>query len=97
MVYETKDSGSEYDGRSCSLVAAESVDWRYCALVYAQQKPDWLHITGSALIVQRDDSLDYNQLAGRELKGYFINNQMRKVDIIGNAVSVFFPKTRLET
>jgi lipopolysaccharide export system protein LptA len=94
MVYETKDSVVNMMGYPVLWSQQNQLTGDTVRLYMRNKKPDWLHITGSALIVQRDDSLDYNQLAGRELKGYFINNQMRKVDIIGNAVSVFFPKDK---
>lgn len=61
-------------------------------LYLKNRKPDWLHIMGKALIIQRDDSVNYNQLGGKDLKGYFIDNNLRRVFIKGNAVSVYFAK-----
>ena len=56
--------------------------------------PDWIHITGNAMISSQEegDSLHFNQLSGRESKGYIIGGELRKIEMIGNAVSIYFPK-----
>lgn len=94
MTYVTKDSVINMQ-QSPVLWSDQNQLTGDTVLFYLKNKhPDWLHILGSSLIVQRDDSINYNQLAGRELKGYFIANQLRKVDILGNAVSVYYPKDK---
>ncbi len=55
--------------------------------------PDWIHITKNAMISsQEEDSVNFNQLSGKESKGYIIDNELRKIDMIGNAISIYFPK-----
>jgi lipopolysaccharide export system protein LptA len=55
--------------------------------------PDWIHITSNAMIIsQEEDSINFNQLSGRESKGYIIEGELRKIDMIGNAISIYFPK-----
>ena len=54
--------------------------------------PDWFHIIGNALICQREDKDNFSQLAGKESKGYMKENDLRQVDMLGNAISVYFPK-----
>ena len=55
--------------------------------------PDWFHIIDNAIIVsQEEDSLNFNQLAGRESKGYIIEGELRKIEMIGNAMSIYFPR-----
>ncbi|MBR6043858.1 MAG: hypothetical protein K6G31_03495 [Paludibacteraceae bacterium] len=58
------------------------------------KKPDFLHIVGNSLVVQRDDSINYNQIKGNELEGYFVNSNLHKVLVKGNAMSVYFPKDK---
>lgn len=53
---------------------------------------DWAHIINQALTVEMKDSLHYNQVAGKEIKAYFEEGEMRKVDVIGNVLIVFYPE-----
>ncbi len=53
---------------------------------------DWAHIINQALTVEMKDSLHYNQVSGKEIKAYFDNGEMRKVDVIANVLVVFYPQ-----
>lgn len=53
---------------------------------------DWAHIINQALTVEMKDSLHYNQIAGKEIKAYFEEGEMRNVDVIGNVLIVFYPE-----
>jgi hypothetical protein len=52
---------------------------------------DWAHVIGQALFIQRNDSVHYNQITGREMKAYFKNGDIDKADVIGNVLAVFYP------
>lgn len=52
---------------------------------------DWAHVIGQALFVQKNDTVHYNQIAGREMKAYFRNGEIDKTDVIGNVEAVFYP------
>lgn len=52
---------------------------------------DWAHVIGQALFIQRNDSVHYNQITGREMKAYFKNGDIDKTDVIGNVLAVFYP------
>lgn len=53
---------------------------------------DWAHIINQALTVEMKDSLHYNQVSGKEIKAYFDNGEMRKVDVIANVLVIFYPQ-----
>lgn len=52
---------------------------------------DWAHVIGQALFVQKNDTLHYNQIGGREMKAYFKNGDIDKADVEGNVQAVFYP------
>lgn len=58
---------------------------------------DWAHIINQALTIEMKDSLHYNQVTGKEMKAYFIEGEMRKVDVIGNVLVVFYPEEKDST
>jgi hypothetical protein len=58
---------------------------------------DWAHINGQALSVEEIDSVHYNQVSGKEMKAYFVDGEMRKVDVIGSVRVVYYPMEKDST
>ncbi|MDR0746069.1 MAG: hypothetical protein LBF17_06215 [Mediterranea sp.] len=58
---------------------------------------DWAHIINQALTVEMKDSLHHNQVAGKEIKAYFEEGEMRKIDVIGNVLVVYYPEEKDST
>lgn len=56
----------------------------------SNQQPDSMYMFNSAFIIQMDDSLNFNQMRGRDMKAYFKNGDLRKVVIIGNAETLYY-------
>ncbi len=52
---------------------------------------DFAHIKQFAFAVQAIDSAHYNQLKGNDLKAYFDGKAVRRIDIEGNAESIYYP------
>ena len=38
----------------------------------------------NAFIISRNDSLRYNQIKGKTMNGYFLNNSLKKINVVGN-------------
>ena len=55
---------------------------------------DWAHIWNQALSVERIDSVNYNQVSGKEMKAYFKEGEMRKVDVLGSVRLIYYPMER---
>lgn len=49
-----------------------------------------LYTENMAFIISQVDSLHYNQIKGRTLTGFFIENELRKVNIDGNGECIYF-------
>jgi len=58
--------------------------------------PKLIHIVKNAMIVSECEGAteNFNQLSSKESKGYIIDNQIRKIDMIGNARSIYFPEDK---
>ena len=52
---------------------------------------DWAHIHNQALSVEKLDSVNYNQVTGKDIKAYFENGELHKVDVIGSVRLVYYP------
>ena len=58
---------------------------------------DWAHIENQALSVERLDSVNFNQVAGKEMKAFFEQGDMRRVEVNGSVRLVYFPMEKDST
>ena len=58
---------------------------------------DWVHIPQFAFAAQQKDSLFFDQLSGKDLKAYFMDGELYKVDVSGNVQTIFYPQERDST
>ena len=49
-----------------------------------------MHVRGNAFVIQQQAVDCYDQLNGREAKGYFKNSYLDRLDMIGNAMSLYY-------
>jgi len=56
------------------------------------QKVEKIHIEQSAMVIQKDTLNYYNQLSGKEIFAYLDSSQLRRVDVDGNAETIYFPR-----
>lgn len=52
---------------------------------------DYAHVKEYAFSIQHLDSTYYNQLKGSDLKAYFEGEAVNRIDVSGNAESIFYP------
>ena len=53
---------------------------------------DSMIMRNSAFIISRDDTNKFNQVKGRDMIGYFLNNELYKIRVIGNAETIYFAR-----
>lgn len=56
------------------------------------QKVDSLVVLNNAFLVSIVDDTRFNQIKGRNMFGQFDQNELRKIDVIGNGETVYYPK-----
>ena len=49
-----------------------------------------INIRGQAFIISRADTGKFNQIKGRVMHGYFKNNNLERLDVIGNGQSIYY-------
>ena len=97
LVYNSKDS--------CMTMYTDPVLWHGAQQLLGEEIKvymndstiDWAHIINQALAVEQKDSVHYNQVTGKEMKAFFINGDMRRVDVNGNVLIVFYPEEKDST
>lgn len=53
---------------------------------------DYAHGVGAALTVKQETDTYFDQMAGKEMKAYIEDGELRRVDVSGNAETIFYPK-----
>ncbi len=57
----------------------------------------YFELVSNAILIQKVDSLDehkFNQVAGKKIEGFFANDSIRKVNVIGNAQIIYYLKQK---
>ncbi len=55
-----------------------------------EDEVQWVQLMDAAFIISEEDTLGYNQMKGRIMKGYFRDNALWKVDVDGNGETIFY-------
>jgi lipopolysaccharide export system protein LptA len=53
---------------------------------------DSMILFNTAFIISKDDTNKFNQVKGRDMVGFFKNNELYKIKVMGNAESVYFAR-----
>lgn len=91
LVYNSKDS--------CLTMYTDPILWQGAQQLIGEEIKvymndstiDWAHIINQALAVEQKDSIHYNQVSGKEMMAYFDKGEMRRVDVNGSVLVVFYP------
>jgi lipopolysaccharide export system protein LptA len=97
LVYNTKDS--------CMTMYSDPVLWNENQQLLGEEIKiymndstiDWAHIINQALAIEQKDTLHYNQITGKEMKAYFEEGEMRRVEVIANLLMIFYPEEKDST
>lgn len=92
---------AHYNGRdSIATLCGDPVCWNEDNQVSADTvriyikdgSVDYLHGIGNAIAIKQESGTEYNQLAGKEMFAYVRDNDVYRVDVHGNAETVFYPQ-----
>jgi lipopolysaccharide export system protein LptA len=60
------------------------------SMTLRNERMDSLVMYNSSFIISQDDSTRFNQIKGKDIVGYFLDNQLYKVLVLGNAETNYF-------
>lgn len=52
---------------------------------------DWVHIINQALYAEKMDSMEFNQINGREMKFFFKDKKLDEMQVINSVNIIYFP------
>lgn len=58
--------------------------------------PDELHLTNNSFIIAKQDSGQFDQIKGKEMVGYIVDQKIRNIDVNGNGQTLYYAKEKEE-
>lgn len=89
--FETRDSVIHLMQSPVAWSGTRQITGDTMHIYSANGAPERLHVVGAAFVCERQDSNYYNQLSGKELIAHIADNELRRVEVRGNAESRYFP------
>ena len=92
LSYSTRDSVMNMYGQPIIWADNNQLSGNLVRGFTKNKKVEHIQIQGAAMAIQQEDSLYFNQLSGKEIIAYIDSSQLRKVNVKGNAETLYYPK-----
>ncbi len=92
MAYNTQDSTMRLYGLPTIWSETNQLTGDSMWLVIGQKSMRSIELFGTAFIASEEDSVRYNQIRGKYMKGFFRNNDLYRVNVIGNGQTIYYAK-----
>lgn len=90
MVYTTADSTIRLYHKPVLWSEGNQLTAEYVEIVTKNHKVDKMYLDKMAFIVSMADTSRFNQIKGKNMICYFRNNELYKIDVIGNGESIYY-------
>ena len=90
LVYTMQDSTIRFHNNPILWSAKNQLTADSISIFLAGNRVDSLMMYNTAFIVSRDSTDTYNQIRGRNMTGYFKNNELTTISVDGNAQTVYY-------
>lgn len=91
LTYTARDSILNMNGEPVVWAENNQLSGDYIQALTKNQKVYQVIIKGASMAVQKQDSIYFNQLSGKEIIAYLDSGQLKKVDVNGNAETIYYP------
>ena len=96
LVYTDIDSVFLFYGEPVLWSEENQLSSEFMELYVKNRLLDRIEMKNAAFIISKEDSIKFNQIKGRNMTGYIINNQIRNINVDGNAESIYYAKDQEE-
>ncbi|MDD3876893.1 MAG: OstA-like protein [Bacteroidales bacterium] len=90
IVFTFSDSITHMYGNPVIWSEENQITAEYIKILSKNSTIDKMYMQSSAFIISQQDSIKYNQIKGRDMVGYFENDELYKIDVSGNGQSVYY-------
>ena len=90
MVYSSKDSTIYFYGTPILWNNKNQLTATLITIKLANNKLQSMNLIANSFITGLEDSLRYNQVKGRNMIGYFVQNKLDNIHVIGNGQTIYY-------
>ncbi|HMT30652.1 MAG TPA: OstA-like protein [Bacteroidia bacterium] len=90
LVYNTSDSTLSFFYEPVLWSDQNQLTAVHMYLRMANSKLDQLYLKDAAFITSKEDTARFNQIKGRNMTGYFIDNKLNSIHVEGNGQSIYY-------
>ena len=90
LVYSTADSTMHFFNDPVLWSGANQLTADSISLLLANDELSKMLMHMNAFIASSEDSVRYNQVRGKDMTGYFSDNELRKIHVVGNGQTIYY-------
>jgi hypothetical protein len=92
LTYSEIDSVFRLFGEPVLWSEENQLTAEYIELHTSDRKMDRIEMMNAAFIISMEDSVKFNQIKGRDMTGFIIDNEIEKVNVNGNSETIYYGK-----
>ena len=97
LYYSTRDSVLSFYYKPILWSEQQQLTGEFMQLYTKNKEPDYLHIQKAAMVISQEGDSLFNQSSGKDLVAYFDSSQVVRVEIKGNAETIYLPRDESKT
>lgn len=90
LVFVEADSIFDFYGQPILWAGENQLTSEHMKIFMANQKLDRMELLGVAFVASQKDSVNFDQMRGKEMTGYFHDNKLVKIDVRGNGQTIYY-------
>lgn len=90
LMYSDIDSVFQFHGEPVLWADENQLTAQYIYVETKNKALNKINMKGSAFIISKPDTSRFNQIKGRDMEGYFRNNELWKIDVSGNGQVIYY-------
>ena len=96
LVYAEADSTFRFFGEPVLWSEENQITAEFISIVTNEKGLNKLNMVNSAFIISMEDTSKYNQIKGRDMEGWFKDNQLYLIDVNGNGQTIYYARDKGE-
>jgi len=90
LIYVEADSSFNFFGEPVLWSAENQLTAERIEVVMFDQQLDKMFLTGVAFVASQKDAESFDQMRGKEMTGYFVENKLSRIVVTGNGQTIYY-------
>lgn len=92
LVYTDVDSVFRFFGEPVLWTEDNQLTAEFITIHTANRNMDKIELNNTSFIISMEDSTRFNQIKGRDMEGFFVKNELSRIDVNGNGQTLYFAR-----